>query len=285
MPEQERSRVAVVMPAYNAEQTVNRAVQSLAKSTFPCDVFIVDDGSRIPVAQVLAGASPRVRVLRLPENGGIAHARNVGLQAVLAEGYEFVACLDADDICYPERIAKQVAFLDGHPQVAVVGTWGRHIEEQSGTPILIHRTPADAQAAKNAMRSNMSVINTSAMIRTDALRAVGLYSERYPAAEDYELLRRIAARYAIANIPEVLVDICISPRGMSLGHRHRQLFDRLKIQWKYFEPMQPGAWLGLARTLLLFLVPVSLHSRFKAKSHRPGLGLFSAGGRMSGRPG
>jgi len=281
---QEHARVAVVMPAYNAEQTINRAVQSLATSTYPCDVFIVDDGSTIPVTQVL-GAAPRVHVLRLPENRGIARARNAGLKAVLATGYEFVACLDADDICYPERIAKQVAFLERHPEVAVVGTWGRHIEEHGGKTISIHRTPRSPQAAKAAMRTNMSVINTSAMIRTDALRAVGLYSERYPAAEDYELFRRIATRFAIASIPEVLVDVCISPHGMSLQHRHRQLFDRLKIQLKYFEPLQPGAWLGLARTLLLFLVPASLHARLKATSRKLGLAAFSAGGRMSGRPG
>jgi glycosyltransferase involved in cell wall biosynthesis len=285
VPQKDRSRVAVAMPAYNAERCINRAVQSLAKSTFPCDVFIVDDGSTIPVTQVLAAAPLAVRVLRLQKNHGIAHARNVGLKAILAEGYEFVACLDADDICYPERIAKQVEFLNRHPEVAAVGAWGRHIEEHSGNTISVHRTPPDAQAAKTAMRSNMSMINSSVMIRTDVLRAVGLYSEQYPAAEDYELLRRISTRFAIANIPEILVDICISPHGISLMRRRRQLLDRLKIQLKYFEPVQPGAWLGVARTLLLFLVPPSLHSRSKATSNGLGLGVFSASGRMSGRPG
>ena len=95
-----------------------------------------------------------------------------------------------------------------------------------------------------------------------------LFRSRYSAAEDYELLRRISSRFAIANIPEVLVDICISPHGISLRRRRRQLFERLKIQLKYFELLEPGAWLGLARTVLLFLVPVSLHSRWKASSKR-----------------
>jgi glycosyltransferase involved in cell wall biosynthesis len=278
-----RSRVAVLMPAYNAEKFINRAVQSLGRSTFPCDVYIVDDGSQVPVAQVLVENSG-VHVLRLQKNCGIAHARNSGLRTILPLSYEFVACLDADDICYPDRIAKQVEYLDGHPEVAVVGTWGRHFEEKSGATISVVRTHADAALARKTMRLNMAVVNTSAMIRTNALRTVGLYSERYRAAEDYELFRRISARFAIANIPEILVDICISQGGISLKRRHRQLLERFKIQLNYFEPMEPGAWLGLARTFLLLLVPASLHS--KVKSSNSGfygrVAALSSNGRMSG---
>ena len=274
------SRVAILMPTYNAGQFINRAVQSLAESTFTCDIYIVDDGSEVPVTQVLA-ASSRVHVLRLPKNSGIAHARNSGLRAILVRPYEFVACLDADDVCYPERIAKQVDFLDRHPEVAVVGTWGRHFEEKSGETICIARTPVEVASVKKAMHSNMAVINTSAMIRTEALRAVGLYSEQYQAAEDYELFRRISASFAIANIPEVLVDICISQDGISLKRRRQQLLERVKIQLDYFEPMAPDAWLGLVRTLLLFLVPTSLHAKVKSSSQGLSVAPLSAKGRMA----
>lgn len=272
------------MPAYNAERFIGRALQSLAASTLPCDVYIVDDGSQVPVAQILDD-NPKIHIVRLDTNRGIAQARNAGLKAILDRSYEFVACLDADDVCHPERFAKQVEFLDRHPEVAVVGTWGRHVEEKSSDTISIKRTPADAVSAKRAMRANMAVINTSAMIRTDALRAVGLYSERYRAAEDYELFRRISAKFAIANIPEVLVDICISRDGISLSRRRRQLLERFKIQLKYFEPMQPGAWAGLARTLALLLVPASLHAKVKSSSKGfYGVAALSANGRSLHSP-
>ncbi|MEJ2373984.1 MAG: glycosyltransferase [Pseudolabrys sp.] len=257
----------MLMPAYNAGKFINRAVQSLAESTFPCDIYIVDDGSEVPVADVLVRNSG-ARVLRLKRNRGIAFARNVGLSAILSQSYEFIACLDADDICYPDRIAKQVEFLDRHPGVAAVGVWGRHFEEDSGETICFKRTPVSPASTKKAMFSNLAVINSSAMIRTDAFRAVGLYSERYPAAEDYELFKRIAAKFAVTNIPEVLIDICISTEGISLKRRHRQLGDRIRIQLKYFELMEPSAWLGVARTLLLFLVPGSLHSKAKSTNKR-----------------
>jgi glycosyltransferase involved in cell wall biosynthesis len=280
--DQSRTRVAVLMPAYNAERTISRAVQSILCGTFPCDVYVVDDGSVCPVAKVL-GDIPAVHVLRLPQNGGIAFARNVGLKAILARGYDFVACLDADDICYPDRITKQVDFLDRHPTVAVVGTWGRHLEEYSGKEIYVHRTPADTAAAKHAMRSNMSIINTSAMIRVAVLREVGCYSKNYPAAEDYELFRRIAAKYEIANIPEILVDICISQDGISLKRRRQQLTDRLRIQFKYFEPLAFGAWAGVARTLLQLLVPPALHSKVKSSSKNFGLALIATHRRQAGK--
>ena len=251
------------MPAYNADRFINRAVQSLAESTLPCDLYIVDDGSNNPVTQVLSDKFNAL-VLRLEHNCGIAHARNVGLQEILKHPYEYVACLDADDVSYPHRIAEQVYFLDSHPEVAAVGVWGRHIEENSGKAIYVNRTPASPEAVKKAMLSNLAIVNSGAMIRADAFRAIGLYSERYPAAEDYEFFRRLSAKYAIANIPEILIDISISRQGISLKRRHQQLFDRLRIQLKYFEPTELGAWSGAMRTLFLFLVPSSIHSKVKS---------------------
>lgn len=256
------SRVAILMPAYNAERFIDRALVSLRRSTYACDIYIVDDGSEVPIASFVEDA-PNIHIVRLERNGGIAKARNAGLAAILAKPYDFVACFDADDICHPERIAKQVEFLDKNPEIAIVGTWGRHFDEITGEAILVNRTPTDPQRVRAAMRSNMAIINTSAMIRTTVLREVGLYSLRYAAAEDYELFRRISRRYGVANIPEILVDICVSPKGITISRRRRQLADRLAIQLKYFEPLAVASWTGLAKTLVLFMVPRDLVSKIK----------------------
>ena len=250
------------MPAYNAGRVINRAVESLTQSTFPCDIFIVDDGSDIPVADVL-NPGARASIIRLESNVGIPRARNAGLRAILPLRYEYVACLDADDICHRDRIASQVAFLDRHPEVAVVGTWGRSFDAASGKPLRIGRMPVTPKQVRRAMRFNSAVINTSAMLRASALRTVGLYSERYPAAEDYELFRRIGRRFEIANIPSFLTAISISPEGVSRKRRRRQLADRLAIQLRYFEAAKIGTWLGVAKTLTLFVAPVSILSGLK----------------------
>jgi glycosyltransferase involved in cell wall biosynthesis len=139
-PDEAGGRVAVLMPAYNPGNAINGAVESLVNNTYPCDIYIVDDGSEIPVAQILDDF-PRTEIIRLPENMGVVKARNVGLAAILKRPYEFVACLDSDDVSYPDRIARQVEFLDQHPEIAAVGSWARHVAEDDGRFLFIERTP------------------------------------------------------------------------------------------------------------------------------------------------
>ncbi len=268
MGEQDVKRVAVLMPAYNPGDQINNAVESLVANTYPCDIYIVDDGSAVPVSQTLRDFSG-VTVIRLEENGGVARALNAGLKTILSRSYDFVARMDADDICYPDRIAREVAFLDAHPEIAAVGAWARHIDEETGEPLFIERTPDAPEQVVKALNYNSSVIHITFMIRTDVLKEVGLYSEDYPVAEDYELFRRITRRFPIANIPAVLVDRRLCHQGVSLTRRRKQLGDRLRIQLHYFKPQQLSAWLGVLKTCVLFCVPVALLVKIK-KYRDPG---------------
>jgi glycosyltransferase involved in cell wall biosynthesis len=256
------SDLAVLIAAYNSEATIQKAVNSIIDSGYPCDLFIVDDCSRIPVADVL-GPVANVQVIRLAQNVGPARASNVGLKQILEQPYKYIARMDADDASRPERFAKQIAFLEQHPDIGVVGAWGQHFNERTGEPTIVSRTPISAKAVARRKYFNSPVINTTAMIRADVFRDLGLLSVDYPAAEDYELFRRIATRYQIANLPEVLIDICESIHGISRSRRRRQVYDRLRIQLKYFEPLQWRAWAGIATTLLLFLVPQKLVAKIK----------------------
>jgi GT2 family glycosyltransferase len=256
------SRVAALMPAYNPGPEINEAIESLVNSTYPCDIYIVDDGSKVSVADVLPNF-PRTKVIRLEKNCGVARALNAGLKEILRQPYDFVARLDADDISHPDRIAKQVAFLDRHPDIAAVGAWARFTDENSGRTLFIERTPDQPEAVKKALYQNTVVVHSSVMLRADVLKQVGPYSLNYPVAEDYELFRRISQQYALANIPSVLVDRRLSWGGVSLTRRRRQLFDRLMIQLRYFRAAEPRAWAGLAKTLLLFCIPVSVIAKIK----------------------
>jgi glycosyltransferase involved in cell wall biosynthesis len=256
------SDLAVLMAAYNSEATIQRAVKSVIDGNYPCDLFIVDDGSRIPVADVVA-TIPNLHVIRLAKNQGLAGALNVGLEQILERPYKYIARMDADDVSRPDRLAKQIAFLEQHPKVGAVGTWGRHFNERTGETTIVNRTPVSADDVVRAKYFNSPIIHASSMIRADVFRNLGLLSTDYPAAEDYELFRRIAMRYDIANLPEVLIDICESTHGISLSRRRRQLYDRLRIQLKYFDALEWRAWAGVAKTLLLFLVPQKLVAKIK----------------------
>jgi len=111
--------VSVVIPSYNAAATLPATLDSVWAQTYPrIEVIVVDDGSTDATGEVLARCGSRVRVIR-QANGGLASARNTGCTA--ASG-RFIALLDADDLCEPERIGVQVAFMAARPDVVLCGT-------------------------------------------------------------------------------------------------------------------------------------------------------------------
>ncbi len=259
------AEVAVLMPAYNADKTIRAAVDGILASTIPCDLYIVDDCSRVPVAECL-GPLPGVEIMRLEQNHGLAGALNAGLRRILPLNYRYIARMDADDIAYPDRLAKQVEFLNAHPNVAVVGSWCRYFDEHTGEALYVLAKPVDPTSVRRTLFFNNAVCHPTAMIRADVLRRIGPYSVDYPVAEDYELLRRIAAEFDIANLPEVLLDYRVSSQGQSVARRRRQLYDRLRIQLKYFDALEWRAWAGVLQTLGLFVFPAKLVSMVKSSS-------------------
>jgi len=258
-------QLAVIMPAYNAEKTIRRAVDSLLRNAVPFDLLIIDDGSRQPVAEVLGPLPPSIQILRLDRNLGVVGARNAALRQLLAKDYDFIAMQDADDVSYPERFARQIAFLNANPGVALVGTWARYIDETTGEVVLPYRPPCDPAAIREALYVNNCTVHSSWMVRAQALRKAGPYSESYPLGEDYEMLRRMSGEFEFANLPEYLVDYTISMSGLSMQKRRRQLLDRLRIQVRYFDPWRREAWLGVARTAILFAVPLRVLAAYRAE--------------------
>jgi len=262
------------MTAYNAEPTIRRALDSLARSGEPFDLLIVDDCSRRPLAEFLGAeflgpeflgpVGDGVEIIRPEKNLGVAGAKNFGLKRLLAKPYKYVAMMDADDISHPERLAKQAAFLEAHPDVALVGAWARFFDENTHEVVYHFRPPCASGDIREALFLNSCIMHPTWMMRTQALRDCGLYSTAYPAAEDYELLRRLSKRFDLANLPEFLLEYSISMSGVSMKNRRRQLLDRLRIQAKYFDPWHAKAWLGVARTLAMFAVPRSLLSAYRA---------------------
>jgi GT2 family glycosyltransferase len=250
--------VAVVVAAYNADKTIVAAIESVLSGPLECAVFVVDDASRVPVADCLRSLSARITILRLDVNVGPAAARNAALRLILDRGFKYVAIMDADDMSYPNRLTIQAAYLEQNPAVGAVGTWTRLFDDETGETIRINRRAVAPNAVRNLMFFNIGLSHASAMIRVDALRRVGIYSDRYPAAEDYELLRRIGTCFQLANIPECLLHYRISPGGQSLRRRRRQLYDRLRVQIRYFEWREWRAWVGAFQTVALFLVPMRI---------------------------
>jgi glycosyltransferase involved in cell wall biosynthesis len=196
-------KVTVVIPVYNREKYVGIAIDSILSQTFSdFELLVIDDGSNDgSVEVVLSYNDPRIRLMRNNTNLGVATSRNKGVQ--LARG-EYLAFLDSDDWGYPERLAKQTAFLDSHPDYAAVGSWIEWMSEEGHPSGRIKRKPTAPEEIAAWRLFQQGIENSASMARTVVLRAYR-YREEFDVSEDFDLWARIAANHKLATLPEVLV--------------------------------------------------------------------------------
>jgi glycosyltransferase involved in cell wall biosynthesis len=250
-------RTAFLMPAYNpSPEELLRSLESMLDQTEPADIVIVDDGSRGPVSELIA---PRdgIHVLRLDRNVGITAALNHGLAWIAERGYVYVARMDCDDLCKPDRIAAQQDYMDRHPDLDMVGSFADVVDEQ-GRHLFFEGTSGGQAAIARKLFDAAAFKHPTFFYRVASVARLGAYSDAYPYAEDYEFMRRISARGRIDCLDDVLVVYEKNTTGISGRNRRRQLWSRLMIQIAYFAPARAAAWLGALRTLVTLMVPARI---------------------------
>jgi GT2 family glycosyltransferase len=155
------------------------------------------------------------------ERSGIPRSLNRGV--ALARG-TYIARQDADDISLPTRLAKQVDFLDRHPDVALVGTFVRGIDGHGNTmgDLVL---PVDHDTIRQVLFQSYAFISPTFLIRRDALLTVGGYRTEFPVAEDTDLELRISERFRVANLPEMLYLYRRSPQSVTIHRSNlRQIY-------------------------------------------------------------
>jgi glycosyltransferase involved in cell wall biosynthesis len=261
--------VVVLIPHYNNLEGLKRSLFAVSQSIIPVDVLVIDDGSSPPIEQEqLRQIHPSTTVLCSPTNEGIEHALNRGLTFICDhKPYKYVARLDADDICSPDRFAKQRKFLENNPDVFLVGSWALFVD-RIGKPLWRFCPPAKHEYIQKRMFLNNMFCHPTVMCRLEVFKEVGFYSTEHPSAEDFALFFKVTRRFKVANIPEYLVRTFVTPGGISLGWRNQQLKSRLRIILDNFD-FSFWAFYGLMRNLLLWLLPVSFVQNLKCWLFRP----------------
>ena len=247
--------VSVVMSVYS-KAYVGLAIESILAQTYrDFEFIIVDDSTDASTAAVLdeyAGCDGRIVLHRNLRNLGQTRSLNIGFG--LARG-KYIARQDDDDISLPERLAREVALLEVHPEVGLVGTQMQLIDVHGnlfGQPGLFALDNAALQAE---LWRGCCFCHGSVVIRRECLPGPDPYDESLKPAEDYDLWLRLAEVTELANIDAPLYRFRAHPSSQSSRKRPVQLYHSavalertLRRRWGDQPPAEPAA--GAARFYL-----------------------------------
>ncbi|MEO0392531.1 MAG: glycosyltransferase family 2 protein [Pseudomonadota bacterium] len=212
--------ISVVMTAYNAAAVLPDALDSLLGQTVEAVEFIiVDDGSTDGTAAVIehyASQDPRLRPLICPQNRGIVPAVTDGLAMARAP---LIARADSDDIHQPDRLARQLAFMQDNPDIDLLGGFMEAFGDRQA--LFDYETDPDMVACCFLFRC--AVGQPVAMIRRHVFDDWGLaYDPAHPFSQDWGLFSRIAARGKATNLPIVLARYRFHDQKVGVTNRPRQ---------------------------------------------------------------
>jgi glycosyltransferase involved in cell wall biosynthesis len=195
-------KISVAMSVFNGEDYLNAAIDSIFSQTFDnFEFIIVDDGSTDRSAEIIRSyREPRIVFVQQP-NQGVARALNHALR--LARG-EYVARQDADDISLPQRFAKQIEFLDSHPEVGVVGTAASLIDRAGRRFSTFKPFARHDRLVKELKRGVCPLMHGAVMMRRTALVECGDYNPAFNWMQDVELWLRLSQHHRLANMREIL---------------------------------------------------------------------------------
>ena len=213
--------VTVLMAVHNAAPFLKEAIDSILDQTFQdFEFLVVNDGSTDTTDAILSSyTDPRLRVIRLAENVGLAAALNVGISESRCD---LIARMDGDDVCDPRRLELQVVFLRECPDVLLLGT-GFFRTDVDGRIFERVQYPTDDAVLQERLLAGSQFCHPSVMMRTPVVRLLGGYRALAGgAAQDYDLWLRIAEQGQIANLPDVLLRYRIHEGQVSVSKLVRQ---------------------------------------------------------------
>lgn len=197
-----KPRVTVLMLTFNRPQFISRAIESIQRQTVQdWELIVVHDGPNEEIAGILREwerREPRVRYFRRLEKGNIAQANNFGLRQ--AQG-QYVAVLDDDDYwAEPDKLERQIAFLDGNRDYVACGG-GAITIDQEGRETLRYLKPETPEEIRRVALLANPMVHSTAMYRLEAARQVGFYDESLAGFQDWDLFLKLGRNGKLRNFP------------------------------------------------------------------------------------
>jgi glycosyltransferase involved in cell wall biosynthesis len=244
-------KVTVLMAVQNGEPFVREALQSVVDQTLAdFELLVIDDASTDSTPEIVRElGDDRVRLLRNGRNLGQVPSLNRGLRE--ARG-EYVARLDADDVCRPTRLARQVEVLDAEPGVCLVGTWMDAIDERGRVVGRLRKTLDDyVDFVYHTLIMRVYVSHPAAMYRREPVLALGGYDEATGPSEDKDLWRKLAlGRHEARIVQEILVLYRLHDKQLSQTRAECQRRIDGESQDRFLAQLAPDAQATAVRMLL-----------------------------------
>lgn len=221
--------VSIVMAAYNEEKHIHEAIESVLSQTYPnFEFIIIDDGSTDSTKSIILSYNDeRIRLISNEQNLKLIDSLNKGLS--LATG-KYIARMDADDICLPERLEKQVAFMEANPDIGISGAQ----LAMFGTSEGIMKYPLTDQDIRLKLLFTSCFGNNVVIFRKDLMiRHQLFFPKGYLHAEDYKCWTEWILFTKAANIDECLVRYRTHPNSVSVKNRSVQRDTRNRIRTEY----------------------------------------------------
>jgi glycosyltransferase involved in cell wall biosynthesis len=217
-------RISVLLPVHNAQAYLHEALESiLAQNYGNFELLALDDGSTDGSLQILRQFQKRDSRVSVTarENRGLVASLNELLSK--ARG-EFVARMDADDVCFPRRFERQVQFLDEKVEHIAVGGWVIHMNARGNLIGLIESPIIHEKIDAANLRGRTSIWHSTAMLRRSAIDAVGGYRSEFIHSEDLDLWLRLAETGKLANLPEPVLFYRLHEKSVSqtMGKQQRE---------------------------------------------------------------
>ncbi|MEO6683628.1 MAG: glycosyltransferase [Ginsengibacter sp.] len=220
-------KVTILMPAYNAEKYIAEAIHSVLLQSFKdFRLVIINDGSTDQTQNIICSfVDERIQLIN-QTHSGIASALNRGLSQASSA---YIARFDADDICFPDRLQKQVDFLEKHPYYIVVGSDAEYISENAEHLFHFKCIGHSHEQISEKIYTTCPFIHSSVMYRKQNIDDAGGYSIHAHNFEDHFLWIQLIKSGKFYNLPMQLIKIRFNPASVTIDERWRgRHFRKLK---------------------------------------------------------
>jgi len=240
--------VSIILPAYNAGNTIHLAIQSVLQQTYEdFELIVIDDGSLDHTREVVFSFHDgRIVYKRNNQNLGLQKSLNIGLEKALGE---FIARIDADDIWIAHnKLFHQVLFLDEHHSVILVGTGAVIVRD--GYELFRFLNPTTDENIRKILLGKNTFVHSSVLFRRETALFVGGYSEDVAVkhVEDHDLWLKLGSHGTLANLEEYDIQYTLSQSQISHVHKRIQYTRDFLLVLKYAQDY-PGLWRALIRSM------------------------------------